>query len=459
VAIVVALLSPLVALSPIAWKAGRYWYWRHDAQRRVDTEIARLEAAGEPLTARDLHAAHRVPDGARDLTKQWLQVLTQLDSVRPDPSSAEFEALPVIGAGSLEELEPAAAEQCLVAAEQYLRRIAPQVEALLALSSEEGEIRFPVAFEKHLAALLPHVEQLRFAANVLSVRARVCAIQGDTEELDRSLLALAVLPETLDESRTMVEQLMRCVLSRLCCEAMLDAANRGQLSAEKLQQFAERLAQSDFKRSASLAYTGERVQSWEAMDENASFVAGDDGGFYSWIDEAGPVDRAFLLDAMAKAIKASQYDYVSASQEFDALKDQMEQKMSLPGLERLHYLYSVLLLPSTYEGYVAFFIQDARRRVTQTALSAHAFQLRTGRWPQNVAELIRSYGDPAFIDPFNGEPLRIREEQSNLVIYSVGRDLTDDGGEEINGRFEPDIVAVAKLTSSPDNGGEGRVDP
>jgi len=443
-AIAIVVLSSLVVLSPIAWKAGRYWYWRHTAQRSVNAEIARLKAAGEPLTARDLHAAYRVADGARDLTEKWLHVLAQLDSIRPDPKAPEFEALPLIGARPLEDLEPAAADRCLVETEQYLRRIAPQLEALLALLKEDGEVRFPVPFEKHFTALTPHAQQLRYAADLLLVRARVCAIQADTEELDRSLSALAALPEKLDESRTMIEQLVRCVVNRVACDAMLDAANRGQLSAEKLQHFARQLDELDFKRPAWLAYTGERVLFWEAMGENFSLLARDDSGFTSGIKRAGPVDRAFVLGAMAKSVSASQCDYLGASQEFDALNEELKQEMLLPGLERFHYLYSVTLLPSTYGAYVAFFNQDARRRVTQAALLAHVFRLRTGRWPVNYAELIDNDSSSAFVDPFNAESLHLREEQSNLTIYSVGRDLTDDGGLEINARFQPDIVAVAK---------------
>ncbi len=442
---VVVLLLTLAALSPVGWKASRYWYWRHSAAKLVKAEIARLKAAGEPLTATELHAAHDLPDGSRALTEKWLHVLAQLDSVRPDSKSNEYRSLPLVGMKRIEDLESHSLDGCLLETEKYLRRIAPQIEALLAVSLEDDEVRFPVPFERHIGALVPHAQQLRFAAQILFLQARVHAIQGNTDDLERTLSASATLPKALDNSWMMIEQLVRCAITRIACEAILDAANRGQLSPDAMLRLAKQLGELDFKRAANRAYMGERVTFWEAMDANAALLSGGEADAVSWVRKAGPIDRAFLLEAMAKAVRASQHDFRSAADEFNLLDQELKEMMMLSGLERFHYLYSVLLLPQTYAAYPAFFNQEARVRVTQASLFAHAFRLHAGRWPHSLAELIDSNSSCPIIDPFSGEHLRFHADGPTILIYSVGRDLSDDGGNELNAGFEPDIVAVVKL--------------
>ena len=41
------------------------------ASREVQREVARIQAAGEPITTRDLHAYHRAGPGTNDITSLW----------------------------------------------------------------------------------------------------------------------------------------------------------------------------------------------------------------------------------------------------------------------------------------------------------------------------------------------------------------------------------------------------
>ncbi len=51
------------------------------------------------------------------------------------------------------------------------------------------------------------------------------------------------------------------------------------------------------------------------------------------------------------------------------------------------------------------------------------FQRRTGRWPESLAE-----ADADRLDPVDGQPLRYRVEGDGFVIWSVGENMTDEGG-------------------------------
>src|SRR5687768_13348596 len=47
----------------------------YTAQKKVEAEVARIRALGEPITSDDFYKWHRVPEGTPDITKVWLNVL------------------------------------------------------------------------------------------------------------------------------------------------------------------------------------------------------------------------------------------------------------------------------------------------------------------------------------------------------------------------------------------------
>jgi hypothetical protein len=51
-------------------------------------------------------------------------------------------------------------------------------------------------------------------------------------------------------------------------------------------------------------------------------------------------------------------------------------------------------------------------------------------------------------DPFDGQPLRYRNQGTGYVLYSIGPDLKDDGGKPMNGK-EGDIVFTVVTPPAP----------
>jgi hypothetical protein len=76
------------------------------------------------------------------------------------------------------------------------------------------------------------------------------------------------------------------------------------------------------------------------------------------------------------------------------------------------------------------------------ALAAEHFRINRGRWPLSWEDLVAPTllaAVPA--DPFDGQPLRFRRLADGLVIYSVGPDLADGGGEI---RTDPNVGGQPK---------------
>jgi hypothetical protein len=66
---------------------------------------------------------------------------------------------------------------------------------------------------------------------------------------------------------------------------------------------------------------------------------------------------------------------------------------------------------------------------TTAILAAERFRRYAGRWPEALTELVPTYLAAVPADPFDLEPLRYRRPDDGVVIYSVGPDSLDSGGE------------------------------
>lgn len=72
--------------------------------------------------------------------------------------------------------------------------------------------------------------------------------------------------------------------------------------------------------------------------------------------------------------------------------------------------------------------EDAYLSLTQTLLALKCYHSERGHLPESLSELVPRYLESVPVDDFDDQPLRYSRERK--VLYSVGRDLTDDGGKE-----------------------------
>ena len=76
----------------------------------------------------------------------------------------------------------------------------------------------------------------------------------------------------------------------------------------------------------------------------------------------------------------------------------------------------------------AFQRREALFRGAIVAVAAERFRLRNGRWPLEAKEIDAALAGALPTDPFDGSPLRFRRLDDGLVVYSIGANGRDDGG-------------------------------
>jgi hypothetical protein len=71
----------------------------------------------------------------------------------------------------------------------------------------------------------------------------------------------------------------------------------------------------------------------------------------------------------------------------------------------------------------------AQVRCTRTAIACELFRIEHDRWPESLEHLVPTFLAEVPVDPFDGEALRYLLVGDGVVIYSIGHDEVDDGGE------------------------------
>ena len=66
---------------------------------------------------------------------------------------------------------------------------------------------------------------------------------------------------------------------------------------------------------------------------------------------------------------------------------------------------------------------------TAAAIAAERYRIKNGRWPSKRDEWQTVIDFDKLIDPYDKQPLRMKAMPDGLIIYSVGKDNKDDGGE------------------------------
>ena len=94
-----------------------------------------------------------------------------------------------------------------------------------------------------------------------------------------------------------------------------------------------------------------------------------------------------------------------------------------------YYFVSRMFLPSFTRAVTVLGQSSARLRCARAGLALERFRLKRGQWPQDLADLVPEFLTAIPVDPFDGQPLRYGRTDRGVVVYSVGEDELDGGGD------------------------------
>jgi hypothetical protein len=141
-----------------------------------------------------------------------------------------------------------------------------------------------------------------------------------------------------------------------------------------------------------------------------------------------PLYRVFLLgdDIAAHTRFAAQMDR-AAGLSYDRAKEVAEQLdrdlVAHPG-----GVLTALLMPAFNAALEAAARAEARRGTARVGLALYAYRARNGRLPEKLDELAPDFMAAVPCDPIDSQPLKFKRTAQGAVVYSIGPDMTDNGG-------------------------------
>jgi hypothetical protein len=301
--------------------------------------------------------------------------------------------------------------------------------------------------------LLPEISEVRGAALLLLVHARGAAASGDARA---ALADLAAVHGIARHIATEPFGVTLAVASALDAQtfATLQAIVRqsAQLTAEDLA--AIRIDDTfSYRRALPRTLQADEAMAlnmYAAMDGRADVRAASETAFGSGLPYAltmadggrpvdpiwvllgiGPLYRVFLLphdlashrQLMNQVARLSGARYDAVQKRLDELHRQLADSGAGP-LARASAPNRDFIDPA--------FRADAQNAVRRVALALFAYRAQHGRFPDRLAELAPQTMPIVPHDPYDEQPLRYQKTDRGWIVYSVGPDLRDDGGQSWN---------------------------
>jgi hypothetical protein len=340
-------------------------------------------------------------------------------------SRKQQESLPIVGRGDLPGRTEPLTEAARTVIAAYLTDNRQAIELLHEAVAVEY-CRFPVDLSKGFAALMPPGGKMREGVMLLSLEAILSAENGQAEQAVRSIISALALGHLLSKEPFLIPQLIRFACQGRAISALERVVNRTELASEQLRDLGRLLAQAECPWALSRAFIGERCgginlcthPSAEKLALVQNPVPMPVIEFYKLVGLLDKITIAYL-DIMHGYIQAAQLPLHERYNASMALDVPIRRRTLLRG-------FGPAGAPATKQDLRTI----AQLRAARVALAVQHYRLAKRRLPEGLAELVPAYLDAAPKDPFDGQDMRYERLAVGYVVYSIGEDLSDDGGKE-----------------------------
>lgn len=442
-AVLFMLLVPLS--SCVVWRVGN-----SSALKKLE-KTARDR--GEPFTYSELAATYpSIPDDKNiyiALENLWASEDPQFweafraGSQPPDQKSTEYPAaLPVLGqdwrwsrTSSLDAKGIAAMDQFLASKSNHLAAIR---EAL-----KRPQYRARYDFKKGLLMLMPNLSHMKREAQLFQLNALQAMQRGDNAQAIKSIEQIAKIGHCLDEDPTLIGQLVRIAVFNITintAERLLSLQSLSQSELARLEEVVLSLdARSGLKRSLlSERITGMGVYQYPS-DQLSDFPMPPSFRLLA-LTGLRSADLRLMAETYAQLIQISEDPKFAQSSKFAATVQEAAARADrIPPK-----VMSALMLPALEKSADKFARIEALRRCSVVAIKIERRTAHTTTSPEMQERFLQSLPNNLGLDPFTGKPLLWKETPSGFVVYSVGTNRHDDGGqvEAADGTYlpgQPDI--------------------
>ena len=403
--------------------------FRVTMKMRLRSRIDAIRAAGQPVTLAELDAWYERPALGGNAADYITEAFARLQI----PEGEEREPIPLFGTTPLPARTQPLDKEMQDVIDRLLAKNAEALE-LLRQSTPVEQSRYPIDFTRARGVLLPHVAEMGKAARLLALEAIACANRGQAEPAARAIASAYALARSLLHEPHGVSLTVRHTCDAIATDALEHVLNRIPLSDDQLKDLDRTIGTACDPNALARALAGERCMGHEVFRHPGSLglrflpSPGQPSLLIVRVRQvAGVLDREWIvfLDRMEQSIRAAR---LPAHERLPAVRD-VETRLGAPR-SGANNTITDYVTPSVPALVCADLADLARLRIARTVLAVERYRIIEGRPPEHLDDLAPVYLDAPALDPFDGQSLRYKTQKAGYVIYSIGRDHIDNGGEE-----------------------------
>jgi len=398
-------------------------FWNLDLAARQWLAAQRAEAGALALSV----APPRVPDrdNAALIYQQALEVMGPVES-RNDGWDQKWEGWVSGKEPGFDPQEPKLRE--------FLRQQTP-VLILLRQAAQKPGCYFDRSYARPdpINLSVSELYHLRMAARLLSLDARVKAADGDLEAALVEVQAMFAMAQHVSSEPILISLLTSIAIERMAADTLeatlgtkpASPLELGSLHVDPAVSYARCLAQAfRMEEAFDLSMCCQMGVAWDL----SMFDPGSTGG----IRGAASLYRVFLLSEDVATLRQTMLKlHALAVQPYYRAKNDWQRLDKEVRGESGGFL-ARSLLPALLKCAEAAAEGDARHRVVLVAVALCRYRAAHNRFPDKLEDLTPEFLAAVPRDPFDGKPLKLKRTHGGLVIYSIGRDLADNGGTPLD---------------------------
>lgn len=291
--------------------------------------------------------------------------------------------------------------------------------------------RQDVDYTKGPEIRLPYISDNLRVSQILAALALQQTRQGDTAAAWRTIEISFRFADTLRDEPLIISQLVRKSQQSIAIKAMKDAAAMSAPSEDVSQTLQKHLSLIDGEMAATLALNGDRIlfSEWACSQSPASL-----GRFMRKWSEKVPFPYSSDLTSVVFGPLLQPWDnaaflkicriIITGGDKAIRENHSSSYLRSIPGL----FALTKWVIPSVQVGGLMTELTrvESSALVSRLGLAAINYMKEHGAFPRDLQAL----GAQDLVDPSSGQPLVYRPEPDGFLLYSLGPDLTDDGGRE-----------------------------
>lgn len=407
--------------------------FRVSGSLKLKKQIKVLRDQGYPVTLEELDGWYNIPEGAKNAADVYMAAFSNYVEWDNDAQRA----LPIFGKASL----PGRTQPLDASTRQLVEKFLSDNEKTLTLLHEAASVehcRYPIDLTKGSVDLMggrggpaSWVKDLRAGTRLLRLETLSYCESQDPDKALKSIHANFALAKFIG-APLLIHRLIHNSVRSQTYKSIERILNRTQLTDEQLLSLSAWIGESRSDEGYIKALVGERCIGLDVFQ----------GPVGQTNDKIGSEGGGFIL--FLTIFKMLGLHYRDALGYIGLMQEHID-AMELPSDERLLVCDSIqedvnsgkrgglltrLLWPALARTIQLDTRCTADALAAQTAIAVERYRLAEGRLPESMENLVPAYMEAVPKDPFDGRRLRYFSREKGFVVYSVGDDLTDNGGAE-----------------------------